>query len=235
MFNAEQMLGKMLAGALDSGSHSRSRGFGSSLASQLTSGAGLMTLIGLGVGAYEILKGQDNNPLAGPAAPPPITPAVTSPTPPPLPPQPDQIPAPPPQPPLQEVPKALTDAGDKGAFPGQPDGPALALRMIQAMIAAAAADGQIDSEEEARILQQFREQGLNREEKQILLQELQNPKTIAELTDGIHESATAQTMYSIAALAVTIDTDAERKWMDRFAQALRITPAMQRFLEDMPE
>jgi hypothetical protein len=42
MFNAEQILGKMLSGVLDSGMHSKKHGLGSSLASQLTSGAGLM-------------------------------------------------------------------------------------------------------------------------------------------------------------------------------------------------
>jgi uncharacterized membrane protein YebE (DUF533 family) len=107
--------------------------------------------------------------------------------------------------------------------------------MIQAMIAAAAADGQIDSEEEAKILEKFKQQELNPEEEQFLLQELQHPRSIDELTAGIHQPAVAQAMYSVAALAITIDTEAERQWMDRLARALGITPAMQPTLEEKSE
>lgn len=231
MFNAEQMLGKMLTGALHSGS--RSSGFGSSLASQLSSGAGLMTLIGLGVGAYEILKGQNSPPVGGQEIPPPISPAATPSSPPPPPTQPNQIPSvPPPIQPPNGNSSVSPHEQQQRASASQLDGPNLALRMIQSMIAAAAADGRIDSEEEAKILQKFQERALSSEEKQVLLQELQNPKSINELTAGIGEPATAQALYSIAVLAITIDTEVERKWLDRFALALHISPEMQRFLED---
>jgi uncharacterized membrane protein YebE (DUF533 family) len=233
MFNAEKMLGKMLTGALGSGS--RSRGIGSSLVSELTSGVGLMTVIGLGVGAYEIMKGQDKTPSGSPQMPPPLSPTGASIPPPPpssaSPPQtapsPPQIPTPPPQ---QNV---IAGTGETPC--NQLSGPKLAMQMIQAMVAAAAADGRIDTEEEARILEKLQEQGLSREEKQVLLQELHNPTPIDEFTAGIEDPATAQTMYSVAVMAITIDTDAERQWLDRLAKTLGITPAMQRFLEEMPE
>ncbi len=231
MFNAEQLLGKMLAGAMSSGS--RSGGIGSSLASQLSAGGGLMTLIGLGVGAFEILKNQNATPASGQAVPPPLSSAAS--TPPPLPGRKNPAPACPPplQPSSPKAPPAIPAADQGTNAPAvQFDGPQLAHRMIQAMIAAAAVDGQIDSEEEAKILEKFRQHELNREEKLVLLQELQNPKSIDQLTAGIHQPVVAQTMYSVAALAITIDTDAERKWLDRLALALGISPAMQHFLEE---
>lgn len=235
MFNAEQMLGKMLSGVLDSGMHSKKRGLGSSLASQLTSGAGLMTLVGLGVGAYEILKGQNSNPAGTPSIPPAPTQQAMAPSPPPLPPIPDQtIPTTPM--PTQPVPQQTSPSPEpQGRSPIELDGPALAFRMIQTMISAAHADGRVDTDEERKILEKLQEQGMSREEKQILLQELHNPKPMEGLVEGINDPATAQMMYSIAALSIAIDTEAERQWLDRLAQALQISPNMQRFLENMSE
>jgi uncharacterized membrane protein YebE (DUF533 family) len=238
MFDAEMMLGKMLSGALGSGMSSSRHGLGSSLASQLTSGAGLMTVIGLGVGAYEILKGQNTATTGAPPIPPFPSPAGISMTPPPLPPIPGQVsavPAPawtPPAPvPTQQSSSLVT--GSKP--PVELDGAALAFRLIQTMISAAHADGRIDADEEEKILKKLQEQGLNREEKQVLLRELHSPRPIEQLVAGINDPATAQMMYSIAASAIEVDTEAERQWLDLLALALQISPNMQRFLEDMSE
>lgn len=235
MFNAEQMLGKMLSGALGSGMSSGRHGLGSSLNSQLASGAGLMTVIGLGVGAYEILKGQNSATTVAPPIPPVPSPAGTSI--PPVPPIPGQVPAvpapawnPPPAPP-----RPTSSLETEGIPPVELDGPALAFRMIQAMISAAHADGRLDAEEEAKILEKLQKQGMIREEKQVLLRELHAPRPIEQLVAGINDSAAAQMMYSIASLAIEIDTEAERQWLDQLARALQISPNMQRFLEDMSE
>jgi tellurite resistance protein len=235
MFNAEQILGKMLSGALGSDSHSRGHGLGT-LASQLTSGAGLMTLVGLGVGAYEILKGQN----ASPAGPPPV--ALSSPqmpinaAPPPLPESGHTLPVIPV--PSRPQPTADSVVPSNRSIQGEPpptglDGQALAFRMIQAMISAAHADGQVDADEEGKILQRLQEQGMNKEEKLVLLQEMHNPKPIEVLVDGITDAAAAQMMYSVAALAINIDTETEGQWLDRLAKALRISPNMQQFLENI--
>lgn len=227
MFNAEQMLGKMLSGALGSGMSSGRHGLGSSLTSQLASGAGLMTVIGLGVGAYEILKGQNSATPPPPPLPPAPSPAGTSL--PPAPPIPGQVPAVP----APALPRQVTSFETCDRPPVELDGPALAFRMIQAMIAAAHADGRLDAEEEGKILEKLQKQGMNREEKQVLLRELHAPRPIEELVAGITDPAAAQMMYSVASLAIEIDTEAERQWLDQLARALQISPNMQRFLEDM--
>lgn len=235
MFNAEQMLGKMLSGVLGSGMSAGKHGIGSSLTSQLASGAGLMTVIGLGVGAYEILKGQNTATTAAPPIPPVQAPAgISIPPVPPIPGQIPAVPAPawtPPATPARPDSSFETDARPQVEL----DGPALAFRMIQAMIAAAHADGCLDAEEEAKILEKLRKQGMSREEKQVLLRELHAPRPIEQLVAGINDPAAAQMMYSIASLAIEIDTEAERQWLDQLARALRISPTMQRFLEDMSE
>lgn len=237
MFNAEQMLGKMLSGALGSGMSSGRHGLGSSLASQLASGAGLMTMIGMGVGAYEILKGQNSATTAAPPIPPVPSPAGTSiPPVPPIPGQVPVVPSPawtPPAAPVPSRPDSSFETDDRPSV--ELDGPALAFRMIQAMISAAHADGRLDAEEEGKILEKLQKQGIGREEKQVLLRELHAPRPIEQLVAGINDPAAAQMMYSIASLAIEIDTEAERQWLDQLARALRISPNMQRFLEDISE
>jgi hypothetical protein len=238
MFNAEMMLGKMLSGALGSRISSSRHGLGSSLASQLTSGAGLMTMIGLGMGAYEILKGQNTATAGAPPIPPIPSSAGISMPPPPLPPIPGptpSVPVPAWTQPLPVPPRQSSSLETDSKPSAQLDGAALAFRMIQTMISAAHADGRIDADEEGKILDKLQEQGLSREEKQVLLRELHSPRPIEQLAAGINDPATAQMMYSIAALAIEIDTEAERQWLDRLARALQISPNMQNFLENMSE
>jgi hypothetical protein len=238
MFNADMMLGKMLSGALGSGISSGRHGLGSSLASRLTSGTGLMTVIGLGVGAYEILKGQNTTAAGAPPIPQVPSPAGISTTPPPLPPIPGQVSsvpvpawAPPARVPTQQSSSLETDSKP----PVELDGAGLAFLMIQTMISAAHADDRIDADAEEKILGKLQEQGLGREEKQVLLRELHSPRPIDQLVAGINDPTTAQMMYSIAALAIEIDTEVERQWLDRLAMALQISPNMRHFLEDMSE
>jgi len=102
----------------------------------------------------------------------------------------------------------------------------LAIRLIRVMVAAAHADGRLDEQEEQRILEKLQEQGLSREERLFLLQELHAPKGIAELTAGLNGPMIAQTMYSLAVSTIVVDTVEERQWLDRLAAALSLSPAM---------
>jgi len=100
------------------------------------------------------------------------------------------------------------------------------------MIAAAWADGAMDAEEEAQILGRLQGQGLERAEKEFLLNALHEPKSIAELTQGVDDRRVAQTMYSLAVATLVIDSEPERKWLDQLAAALSISQEMQRFIEE---
>lgn len=192
----------------------------SSLLGGLTSGKGLITAIGLGVGAYEILKAQKGAaqttvsstppPMGGASVPPPTPPPVPG----------SAAPPAPPVPPVNTEPAETAPAE-------------LAAKFLQVMIAAAHADGQMDQTEEQRILETLQEQGLSGEERRYLAAQLHAPKSIDELVAGIEfEPAVAQTMYSMALTAIEVDTPAEREWLDTLAGALSISPAMQRFLEE---
>ena len=241
MFNPEKLLGKIVGEVVSTNGSWSKKGKkkkgSSSLLGGLASGGGLMTLIGLGVGAYEILKQQGQQaraggmpppappgagPMGGPPPPPP--PAATAPPPPPTP---GGVPLSPPAAPAVGMPAAPVAS----VLPGL-DSAALAVRMLQAMVAAAHADGVMDEAEERAVLDRLRGADLDQEEKFFLLDQLHRPKTIEEFAAGITDFAVARTMYLLAATAVAIDTEAERAWFDRLARQLGLSREVQVFLEE---
>ena len=239
MFNPEKLLGKIVGEVVSTNGSWSKKGKkkkgSSSLLGGLASGGGLMTLIGLGVGAYEILKQQGQQaraggmpppapPGAGPMGGPPPPPAAAAPPPPP---STGGVPLSPPAAPAVGMPAAPVAS----VLPGL-DSAALAVRMLQAMVAAAHADGVMDEAEERAVLDRLRGADLDQEEKFFLLDQLHRPKTIEELAAGITDFAVARTMYLLAATAVSIDTEAERAWFDRLARQLGLSREVQVFLEE---
>jgi uncharacterized membrane protein YebE (DUF533 family) len=224
MFNAEKLLGQVLGGVLGQGGKKKKK---SSLLGELTSGAGLMTAIGLAVGAYEVLKDKKTGQAphqgysTGPAMPPPPPWGQTTAN------MPPAVPPPPPGNFAAPVPPAAIVSA-----PGDLGSEELARRMIQVMIAAACADGAMDEQEEKAILDKLRETELSQEEKMFMLEELHHPKDIAALTEGITQPSVAKVMYMLAVSAVAVDTDTERTWLDEFARSLGISPAVQKFIEE---
>lgn len=105
------------------------------------------------------------------------------------------------------------------------------MRMIQVMAAAAHADGVMDAAEERAVLDKLRGADLSQEEKMFLLHELHQPKSIETLTAGISDPAIAQTMYMLAVAAISVDTEAERAWLDELAGKLGLSKEMQSFIE----
>lgn len=236
MFDAEKLLGKIVGEVMGKGRGSH--GGNTSLLGGLTSGSGLMTMIGLGVGAFEILKqqGQQNQSQGlGQAPPAPgANPFATgTPTPPP-PPGGFQAPPPPPMPgtvPATIVSPAMAPPANSNDV-NAPVGAELAVRLIQVMIAATHADGVMDQAEERSVLDKLRGAELSQEEKMFLLDELHQPKSVEALTAGINNPSVAKTMYMLAVAAVEIDTEAERAWLDQLARKLGLSKEIQAFIEE---
>jgi tellurite resistance protein len=234
MLNAEKLLGKIVGEVMGSGGKKKKKK--NNNLSSLGSGSALLTMIGLGVGAYEILKQKGQQQAGGmgqaPAPPgggpfaaggPPPPPPGTGATPPPPPSFSGAAPTPPSPvnttPPLQRATGSLS-------------GNALAIRLIQMMAAAAHADGVMDAEEERAVLDKLRGAELSQEEKMFLLHELHQPKSLDELVEGINDPTVAKTAYMLAVAAIDIDTEAERAWLNDLAQRLGISPSMQAFIEE---
>lgn len=235
MIDAEKLLGKVLQGAVKGGSYKKkgkkkykkkkkSDDLMGGLLGGLTSGKGLVTAIGLGIGAYEILKNKSPQaqPQVGGASPSPAVPHT-----------PTSVVTPPPLPSggSPTAPPAVSNMESSAENNQESAEQVLAVRLIQTMVAAAHADGMLDEEEEQQILEKLQEEGLSTEEKQFLLSQLHNPLTIQELSAGISDPATAQIMYGLAVSTIIIDTPEERAWLDQLAASLGISENIAKFIE----
>lgn len=208
MFNPEKLLGDIVGQALGGvfgGKRSRKPSLFKTgeLAGKATLGLGA---IGVAIAAYEhFQKNRSNAEPAAPAAtsPPPSIPAPmaesTQPsisTPP---------PAPPPAPSLDNLSEAAADA----------------VLLVRTMIAAAAADGRIDNNERQRILARSSGAGLDAETRRFLEAELAVPKSADEI-GAMTRPALVNEVYAAALLAVDIDHETERQFLQRLATALGI-------------
>jgi uncharacterized membrane protein YebE (DUF533 family) len=92
-----------------------------------------------------------------------------------------------------------------------------ALLYIRAMIAAAAADGRIDANEQEKIIGGLKQAGLDREAEEFLANELNNPATTADLAAAVQGDAEAVQVYTAARIAIDVDTDEEHEFLASLA------------------
>lgn len=205
MFDPERLLKQMVGGALGGafGGRTRSRG---GLASALGSGKAQLGLglLGVAIAAYgHYSKSQPT--AARPAG---VAAAGLTVSPPP-PPPPSAMPSPPPPPasaPTRAQP--MLDVRKQEA-----------ALIVRAMIAAAAADGLIDAGERAEILRRAQAEGDDPDTLSYLEAELAKPVDVEQLIAQIPRSL-AETVYAASALAITVDTEAERAYLDQLAAGL---------------
>jgi uncharacterized membrane protein YebE (DUF533 family) len=224
MFNAEHLLGSLLTNALGQGLTGRAsrlarsdrhgRGL-KSMAGNLISqnkGAIGMGLIGLAVGAFEHFT-QNQNPQASGYAP---SPGSSSP----VAPMPQTAGGVPTHPALPWTPPPLP-------APSAPAGPRNEefLLLIRAMIAAANADHFVDDAERQAILGKVTASGLGTEELSFIEQELSNPLDLRSLAAQVKSPEIAEQVYAASLLALEVDSDAERNYLQRLAAALKLDAA----------
>jgi uncharacterized membrane protein YebE (DUF533 family) len=101
-----------------------------------------------------------------------------------------------------------------------------AVRYIQAMIAAAAADGRIDAREHDRIISGLKQAGLDSEAEAFLANELNNPRSAQDLARSVTSPQEAAQIYTAARIAVTVDSPAEKQFLQSLAQALGMDPKL---------
>ncbi|GAU82468.1 tellurite resistance TerB family protein [Bosea sp. BIWAKO-01] len=90
---------------------------------------------------------------------------------------------------------------------------ATALIFIRAMIAAAAADGHIDTEERNAILGGLREAGFDPEANAWLAHEMANPASVDVLAEAAETPELAAQIYTAARIAINPDTSAEKDFL----------------------
>ncbi|RYH11826.1 DUF533 domain-containing protein [Tropicimonas sp. IMCC6043] len=95
--------------------------------------------------------------------------------------------------------------------------------MIRAMIQAAKADGEIDPQEQAAILEQLSE--VTEEERAFIQAELAKPIDIAGLAEDTSEAAREQ-VYAASLSAIRLDHAAEAEYLRQLAIALQLSDAL---------
>lgn len=209
MFDVEKLLGQMISGRV-SGSRKRgkSNAFGIPGVSTAQLGVGA---IGVAIAAWEHFKGKSaasNIPQAAGAP-------VMAPPPPP--------PPPPAAPPAMPPPMAAVPA--PAAIPAVPvdeERVRDAAHLIRSMIAAANADAVIDAEERASILERALEAGLDAATQQFLMGELRTPASLDQIVAATRPELRLET-WAAALIAISIDSDAERSYIERLAAALGLS------------
>ncbi len=96
---------------------------------------------------------------------------------------------------------------------------------IKAMINAAKADGHIDQNEIERIMGKLKEDGIEENERQMMIEEMEkqfDPDYLIKI--GGNDQQLAAQIYVASLFAIEVDNDAERKYLQHLAQGLGLTP-----------
>ncbi len=105
------------------------------------------------------------------------------------------------------------------------------LTLIRAMIAAARADGHIDSDEQKRIFSAVDRMDLSAEHKGFIFDCLQQEIPVHELASEVHNIELKTEVYLASCLVIDIDHSAERAHLDALARALDLPADLCRELE----
>ncbi|MBK6725986.1 MAG: DUF533 domain-containing protein [Xanthomonadales bacterium] len=201
MFDPQRLLGQLLGDALggDFG-HRRKRGSGLSFGTKAQLGLGAL---GVAMAAYEHFSQQKpTEPATTAGAMPPPAPAYAAAIAAAVP------PGPPPPAPAATIDPALL-----------PQEQADAVLLVQSMIAAAAADGVIDPTERQRVLDRACAAGVDAETRSFLEAELAVPKS-ADRIGALTRPGLTREVYAAAAVAIDIDSEAERRFLQTLGNAL---------------
>lgn len=106
------------------------------------------------------------------------------------------------------------------------------LLLIQAMIAAANADGHIDDDELKSVQEHLAELQLSEEDIAMMQSEFAQPLTPEQLAGQVDSTAAASEIYLLSALVVDEKNSAERDYLSRLATALRMPMDLVQRLEE---
>ncbi|MBN2381285.1 tellurite resistance TerB family protein [bacterium] len=106
--------------------------------------------------------------------------------------------------------------------------------VLKAMINATKADGQIDDNEINRILGKFSEVGLDSESQNFLKSQMQQPMETEQLIAAVEgQPELAAQLYAASLLAIEVDTDAEKQYLDQLARGLGLAPEVTTKIQQM--
>ena len=98
--------------------------------------------------------------------------------------------------------------------------------ILKGMINAAKADGQIDQQEGQRIMGKLQEAGIDQHGQQWVMNEMYRPLDLNAFAAEIHSPEVAAQVYAASLLAIEVDTDAERSYLQQLAKLTDLQPAV---------
>ncbi len=106
--------------------------------------------------------------------------------------------------------------------------------IITAMIDAAKCDGQVDPAELSRIMDTMKSSGIGQDGVNYVIQKLQGPMETAKIISAVNgRPELAAQVYSASLMAIDVDTEAERKYLAKLANAMGLSPAVVRNIEQL--
>lgn len=106
----------------------------------------------------------------------------------------------------------------------------IATLTLKAMINAAKADGQIDKIETERLLGKLKEGGVTDAEQSFVLAEMQKPVDIDGIVRAVPNQQVAAQIYTASLMAIDVDTDAERRYLQDLSSKLGLNPHVVAYL-----
>jgi uncharacterized membrane protein YebE (DUF533 family) len=127
--------------------------------------------------------------------------------------------------PAAQLPHAMPAAGG-GSFE---------LVLIEAMVAAAKADGHVDAEEQRRLFAEVERAGLDAESKAFVFDLLAKPADLASLSAKAANPQQAGELYLASRIAIDPDEPAERAYLDALAARLQLPVELRGHLDKQAE
>jgi uncharacterized membrane protein YebE (DUF533 family) len=118
-----------------------------------------------------------------------------------------------------ELPLSLQDPAGPA---GEKELESLATLVLKAMINAAKADGRIDEAELQRIGGKLQDAGADTDAQDFVRHEMRQPADLDGLVRAVPNPQVAAEVYAASLLAIEVDTQAERAYLQRLAQGLRL-------------
>ncbi|MBR1486381.1 MAG: tellurite resistance TerB family protein, partial [Synergistaceae bacterium] len=106
--------------------------------------------------------------------------------------------------------------------------------ILTAMIDAAKADGQVDANEINKIMSNLQSSGAGQEGVNYIISKLQGPMETAKIVAAVkNRPELAVQVYSASLMAIEVDTDAERKYLDKLAKAMGLSDSVVKNIEQL--
>ena len=113
--------------------------------------------------------------------------------------------------------------------------PSLEMVLINTMIAASKADGQIDTVEHKRLFDSIEKLNLTPEDKAAVFDAMSRDITVQEIADSVSLDEHKAEVYISAYLAIEVDDQQERAFLNNLAKALSLPKGFPAYLEQQAD